>query len=91
MVGFLLKHPQLEVNLQDKFGQTALHLASMYGLTEIVSALLAHPKIDIEVLDKNRRLADDICCNFSQADASQKPIILKKFEVSRNSIYCNSF
>jgi len=47
VVKFLLsEHPKLDVNRQNEYGKTALHLACHAGHHEVVQLLLAHPKIN---------------------------------------------
>ena len=53
----LLAHPSIDVNLSTKpskeEGGTALYMATMEGHVDIVSALLAHPKIDLKSPGRN--------------------------------------
>ena len=51
VVQHLLRHPEVQVNLQERIGSTALHLATYKGYTAIVEALLGHPGIDINCQD----------------------------------------
>ncbi|AIF82025.1 ankyrin [endosymbiont of Acanthamoeba sp. UWC8] len=51
MVEFLLKHEKLDVNSQDYFGTTALHVAARNGYMEIAKLLLARGA-DVNLTDK---------------------------------------
>ena len=53
----LLAHSQLQVNLKGEHGYTALHFASAYGNVETVKLLLAHPSIELGLLDEVRCVA----------------------------------
>uniref|UniRef100_A0A7S3LZM0 Uncharacterized protein n=1 Tax=Spumella elongata TaxID=89044 RepID=A0A7S3LZM0_9STRA len=53
----LLAHPGIDVNLQNKGGDTALMNASLKGHTEIVLMLLAQPGIIINIQNKNGKTA----------------------------------
>ncbi|CAD8047927.1 unnamed protein product [Paramecium primaurelia] len=55
----LLAQSKLNVNQLSKHG-TALHLAAQNDDTEFVQLLLNHPKIDLNILDKNNKRAIDI-------------------------------
>jgi len=50
VVELLLKHPGIDVNVQDNDGRTALMLAE--GKTECIELLLNHPGIDVNVQNK---------------------------------------
>ncbi|TMW69735.1 hypothetical protein Poli38472_001891 [Pythium oligandrum] len=45
-----------DVNALDKYGRTALHLASFYGHSDVVGLLLGHVACDVNALDKVRVL-----------------------------------
>ncbi|CAD8141678.1 unnamed protein product [Paramecium pentaurelia] len=55
----LLAQSKLNVNQLSKHG-TALHLAAQNDDTEFVQLLLNHPKIDLNIQDKNNKRAIDI-------------------------------
>lgn len=46
-----LLYSPIDVNAQDEYGLTALHVAVTFGLDDIVSVLLEHPDIDINSKD----------------------------------------
>jgi ankyrin repeat protein len=46
-----LEHPDININLKNKYGQTALSLAAGNGHTEIVQQLLARQDVDVNVQD----------------------------------------
>ena len=48
----LLRHPYIDVNKQDIFGDTALMLACYNGHTDIMKELLRHPNIDVNKEDE---------------------------------------
>uniref|UniRef100_A0A0A8ZVS3 Uncharacterized protein n=1 Tax=Arundo donax TaxID=35708 RepID=A0A0A8ZVS3_ARUDO len=69
-VQFILGSQQLRmlVNMQDQYGQTALHLAARKCNAKMVTALLLHQAIDVTVFTKNGNLASRLL-----SEASQKP------------------
>jgi len=44
----------IDVNLQSKYGSTALIIASFYGKNDVVKLLLQHPNIDVNLQDSYR-------------------------------------
>merc|ERR1712189_127835 len=44
---FLLKKPELDVNIVDNFGETALHVASRFNIAEAVEDLIKRKDVDI--------------------------------------------
>jgi ankyrin repeat protein len=48
----LLKHPGIDVNIQDNYGKTAIELATSYGHKETVEALIQHKKIKSNTAQK---------------------------------------
>ena len=56
VVDFVLGLPQFRrlINMRDKGGDTALHLAVQKCNPKMVAALLLHPDIDVTVLNNNR-------------------------------------
>jgi ankyrin repeat protein len=51
IVQVLLQHEEINVNVQDEKGDTALIWAAEKGRTEVVKRLLKHPLIDVNVQD----------------------------------------
>jgi ankyrin repeat protein len=49
VVATLLKHEQVDVNLQNKYGWTALMSASCKGHADIVVELLKHGKVEVNL------------------------------------------
>ncbi|PWW77214.1 hypothetical protein C7212DRAFT_343031 [Tuber magnatum] len=47
----LLVHQDIEVNLVDRKGRTALHLAAVYGARRLSKRLLKHPDITLSISD----------------------------------------
>ena len=47
----------ININSQNKNGQTALHIASQLGRSKIVKLLVESPNIDLNIIDKNERTA----------------------------------
>lgn len=56
MVRLMISHPSLQINLQDMYGWTALHLATFHHHRDIVLLLLA-AGIDTHIKDRNRKTA----------------------------------
>jgi len=52
VVTTLLKHPLIQINIQNVDGSTALHCASVNGHIAVVTKLLKHPLIQINVQDR---------------------------------------
>jgi ankyrin repeat protein len=48
----LVGYPELSINLKDKYGMTALHIACCEGIYSNAVALLQHPNININIEDK---------------------------------------
>ena len=44
---FLLKKPELDVNIVDNFGETALHVAARFNIAEAVEDLIKRKDVDI--------------------------------------------
>eukprot|EP01033_Poteriospumella_lacustris_P018351 gene18351-13191_t len=44
--------PRLLINHQTRYGDSALHFACYFGQHEIVEILLAHPEIDVNLVNK---------------------------------------
>lgn len=56
IVEFLCEHKYLKINFEDQDGNTALHLASLFGLTNIVLILLQH-NANVLIKNKNEKYA----------------------------------
>jgi len=59
VVNYLLDNPEVDVNLGNKFGYTALMLAAQNGNLEIVDMLLEIDNVDLDVVNKAGRKAED--------------------------------
>ncbi len=70
-VRFVLGSEQLRhlVNIQDKYGRTALHLAAEKLNSRIISALLLHQGIDVTLISNNGQTATSV---LTAALASRK-------------------
>ncbi|KAG0131962.1 ankyrin repeat-containing domain protein [Tuber indicum] len=57
IVELLLAHPKVNVNICDRSGRTALHIATRMGQGKVVGMLLRHGAVDIRVVGRERDLA----------------------------------
>mmetsp|Transcript_30090 Transcript_30090/g.32797 ORF Transcript_30090/g.32797 Transcript_30090/m.32797 type:complete len:270 (+) Transcript_30090:89-898(+) len=83
IVESLLSHHNIDVNRLTKDGSTALHFASEKGHKEVVEVLLSHNNIDLNTQNKDWKVASEVCCDWSSANKSNKPIILEFLENHR--------
>jgi ankyrin repeat protein len=84
IVAFLLEKG-IDVNQQDKHGQTALMLASLYDHKDIVEMLLQHKDIDINKQDKKEETALWYAC--SNTMISQMLLQHKKIQINKQNKY----
>uniref|UniRef100_A0A0E0GQS7 Uncharacterized protein n=1 Tax=Oryza nivara TaxID=4536 RepID=A0A0E0GQS7_ORYNI len=70
-VRFVLGSEQLRhlVNIQDKYGRTALHLAAEKLYSRIISALLLHQGIDVTLISNNGQTATSILDSKTTANS----------------------
>lgn len=68
-------HLEIDINAQDKAGNTPLHLASMLGRASIVRALLMQSDIDAAILNYQGR---------SPLDLARNPEIFQHLQLSRS-------
>ncbi|MDE3270306.1 MAG: ankyrin repeat domain-containing protein [Pseudomonadota bacterium] len=66
-IQILKDDPNLNVNAQDVSGMTALHYAVMYERVDIVKALLAHAKINLDLKNKHGKTAFDLALETNNA------------------------
>jgi ankyrin repeat protein len=73
IVKLLLNHPKIDINLENKNGDTPLFLSIKYlnnsSSEETLKILLNHPKIDINLQNKNGDTALMIAAKFSDNNA----------------------
>ena len=68
----LLKHPKIEVNLQNDYGRTALMFAYADGSSiGCLERLLAHPKIDLNLKDKYGQTALSLAFTVAKEQAGR--------------------
>ena len=77
-VKLLLDDKHINVNLQDKFGWTALHCASWNGHLEIVQLLLQDERIDVNIQEENGRTALDVAIRHNKTNVAKLLIQYKK-------------
>ncbi|KAF6751434.1 ankyrin repeat-containing domain protein, partial [Ephemerocybe angulata] len=58
----LLSHPQIDVNVQDEGGKTALHWCCRSGIPEALEMLLSHPRVNRHITDQRGLSALDFAC-----------------------------
>ena len=75
----ILSHPSVQVNLQDMYGWTALHLATFHCHRDSVLILLS-VGIDTHIKDRNRRTALEM--TLEQANLAEMADILRDPEAS---------
>jgi ankyrin repeat protein len=56
LVKKLLSDPEVDPNIRDEYGRTALEHAAYHGYVEIVRLLLSYPKINVNIQNKNDRI-----------------------------------
>jgi len=73
-----LAHPDIDVNLQDVNGLTALHLACIDSNTNnserTVKLLLSHPDINVNLQDKYGKTALHMACKHFNKESSERTI-----------------
>ena len=79
IVKILLEHPNVDVNLQDKEGWTALMMASNSNINstrETIKILLEHPNIDINLQNRNGMSALMMAshCSYTYNDPTEKTL-----------------
>jgi ankyrin repeat protein len=48
----LTRRVDLDINLQDCHGRTGLHIAALHNRMDTVNILLAHPKLNVFIMDQ---------------------------------------
>ena len=67
----LTSHPHLDTNWKGLLGQSALHVASFYGRTELVKLLLAHPSTDVNLKNDSGQTPLLLSCGNGQVSVVQ--------------------
>lgn len=67
VVEFLLRHPRVNVNDQQKEGATPLNVACQNGHYDVVALLLADPRILVHVVDNQTRTPFFIACLYNHS------------------------
>ena len=63
---FLSLTTKINLNAQDKYGETPLIIATISGWEEVVQILLAQPSLDVNMTDKDGRTALMLACLYGQ-------------------------
>ena len=69
----MLEHPgaNIDLNMSDSYGQTALMMACSNGQKDVVKLLLNHPKIDLNARTNDGSTAHIIACGNGQKDIAE--------------------
>jgi ankyrin repeat protein len=67
----LLKLPDINVNIQDKYKENILHSACEENNIKIVKLLLAHPNIDVNIKNKYERTPLYIACRYNNIELAK--------------------
>lgn len=68
VVKLFLTHPNIDVNIQNKNGDTVVMVASSNGCTEIVKLLMSHPNIDVTLKNENGLDAVELASRSGNTD-----------------------
>ena len=69
-----LKHPDLDVNVQNEKGETALHIACKSNNLEVIKLLLEHPDIDPYIVNNVGELPGECFSEFLEGQEEVKYI-----------------
>ena len=95
----ILKHPDIDVNIQDKFGNTALHYAAHLGYPDIAKQLLEREDLDVNIVNNEGFTAEDLAFRKTSAKEIAKSIknhksykqSLREYEIKKLLSYIHEY
>jgi len=82
LLPLLLAHPRVDVNLQDKYGNTALMIACVGNSIEVVKVLLADSRVNVNLQDKWGKAALMEACTHNYIEIVKQLLADSRFNVN---------